>query len=266
MAARPRRPIVTFITDFGTKDQYVGVMKGVILSIAPSAAIVDLTHEVQVHEPAAARFLLAQSWPYFPKGSVHVAVVDPGVGSARRPILVEAQGHVFVGPDNGVLSDLIARPKAKTRHITNSRLCRSTISQTFHGRDIFAPVAAHLARGVPAARAGPLIDDAFRAASDAPIRTGRRTWIGSVVHVDRFGNLITNFAAADFPDITARRFELSVGLVKLIELQPSYAAGPAGQPLLIIGSSGNLEVAVNQDSAAARLGCATGSPVDLEMF
>ncbi|MBI5086414.1 MAG: SAM-dependent chlorinase/fluorinase, partial [Acidobacteria bacterium] len=155
-------PIITLLTDFGSRDPYAGIMKGVILSIAPRARIVDLSHEVEPFQVSQARFLLKQSWPYFPKGTIHVCVVDPGVGSARRPLLVQAAGHVFIGPDNGIFTDLLHLKAARVRHITNSKLFLKHVSQTFHGRDVFAPVAAHIAVGFAPAKAGPLVQDALR--------------------------------------------------------------------------------------------------------
>ncbi len=146
MRGKPGPPLITLLTDFGLKDHFVGVMKGVIASIAPAARIFDITHEVEPYAIAQARFLLAQSWPYFPKGTIHVAIVDPGVGSARRPILVQAHGQLFVGPDNGLFGDLLEVPRTKTRVISNRKLMLPSISTTFHGRDVFAPVC-----GVPRA-------------------------------------------------------------------------------------------------------------------
>ena len=170
-------PLITLLTDFGLKDHFVGVMKGVIASIAPAVRVIDITHEVEPYAIAQARFLLARSWPYFPKGTIHVVVVDPGVGSARRPVLVQAHGHTFVGPDNGLFTELFDEPGAKARLIANSKLMLSIVSSTFHGRDVFAPVAAHLALGVAASRVGPPITDAVRSASQA-VQAALGRWLG----------------------------------------------------------------------------------------
>lgn len=256
--------MITLLTDFGLRDPFVGVMKGVILSIAPQAVIVDVAHELESFQLSAARFALAQSWPHFPKKTIHVVVVDPGVGSARRPILVEAAGHVFVGPDNGLFSALLRMEGRRARWIRNEKLFRHPVSRTFHGRDIFAPVAAHLAKGLRPAQVGPLIQDALIDGSDAPIRTGKRTWSGQVLAVDRFGNCATSFRPEDLPQLRERPFILRIGLRELVNTVPSYAAIPAGEAAVIEASHGHLEVAANQQSAAKLLGIACGSPVELE--
>ncbi|MBL0161566.1 MAG: SAM-dependent chlorinase/fluorinase [Bryobacterales bacterium] len=266
MATTTRSGLITLLTDFGTQDHFVGVMKGVIAGIAPAARVVDITHEVGAHQVGQGRFLLGQSWPYFPKGTVHVCVVDPGVGTARRPIVVEAGGHLFVGPDNGILTDLLAVKGAKTRALTQAKWHLKNVSQTFHGRDIFAPAAAHLAKGAKVSEAGRLIEDALRLSSGVPQRTGRRFWNGEVAHVDHFGNLITNLAAAEFLPLAVKGLALKVGLTEVGKLVGSYAEAAEGEVVLITGSSGNLEVAMNQGSAARKLGVGLGSPVELEVW
>ena len=266
MPQRPSPPLITLLTDFGLQDHFVGVMKGVIAAIAPHARVIDITHAVEPYNLAQARFLLAQSWPYFPQTTIHVAVVDPGVGSARRAILVEARGQRFAGPDNGIFSELLDMPATKVRHITNAKLFLPDVSATFHGRDIFAPVAAHLAAGVAASRVGPLIADALREPPIAAQRTSERTWTGQVVYVDRFGNLITSLRLADLPDLARQAFLLQAGPVQLAALAPNYASGPPGRPILVAGSSGYLEIAANQDSAASRLGIGCGERVDLTLI
>lgn len=265
MPQRPSSPLITLLTDFGLKDHFVGVMKGVIAAIAPRARVIDITHEIEPYQIPQARFLLAQSWPWFPKGTTHVAVVDPGVGSERRPILVEARNHRFVGPDNGIFSDLLNLPETKVRHITNTKLFLPGVSATFHGRDIFAPVAAHLATGVAASRVGSLVTDALRLSPADAVRTSERTWTGQVVFVDRFGNLVTNLSLAELPDLTRRGFVLTLGSAELSELAPNYASGPPGKTIVVAGSSGCLEIAINQDSAALRLGVGCGARVDLTL-
>lgn len=240
-------------------------MKGVILGIAPNTEIVDITHDVTPFAIREGAFAIAQAYPYFPRRTIHVVVVDPGVGASRRPILVEAAGQYFVGPDNGVLSMVYLREKHKARHITNSKYFLSEVSSTFHGRDVFAPVAAHLAKGVRAAQFGKLIQDHLRPNFDRPVRTGKRYWSGSVLKVDRFGNLITNFRLDEFPDLPARPFEMTAGLLSVTRLASSYAEGAPGELVLVAGSSGYLEVAINQDSAAAKLKCGAGSPVELAL-
>jgi S-adenosyl-L-methionine hydrolase (adenosine-forming) len=269
ISASMRHPVISLTTDFGTADHYVGVMKAVILGIAPGARIVDISHEVPPFEIADGAYVIAQAARCFPPGSIHVVVVDPGVGSARRPILAEAAGQLFVAPDNGVLSmifEALPPSTGKVRHITADRYFLRPLSQTFHGRDIFAPVAAHLAAGVPPSRFGKRIRDHLRLDFFRPRRTGKRVWTGLVLHIDRFGNLVTSFRADEFPDVSAREFELNVGLEKLGKLARNFAAAQPGELVVIVGSSGYLEVVCNQASAARRLGCATGSPVELILY
>jgi len=257
-----RHPVISLTTDFGTADHYVGTMKGVILGIAPAARIVDVSHEIRPFEIAEGAYAIAQAARHFPAKSIHVVVVDPGVGSARRPILAEVGGRYFIAPDNGVLS-MIFDGREKVRHITNARYFLPEVSNTFHGRDIFAPVAAHLAAGVTPSRFGRLIRDHLRLDFFRPRRTGKHVWTGMVLHVDRFGNLITNFTMVD---LGGREFDLSVGLEKLTKLAANFAEIPAGELAVIAGSSGYLEVVANQASAAKRLGCGSGAPVELFLY
>ena len=261
------RPIITLTTDFGTADHFAAVMKGVILGIAPTAEIVDITHEIPPFSIPEAAFTIAEAYRWFPKKTIHVAVVDPGVGSLRRPLLMEAAGHLFVAPDNGVLSMVrAAEPRHKIREISNRKLMLPSLSQTFHGRDVFAPVAAHLAKGTLPPRVGPLVQDALQLRIAAPERTNKRTWTGAVLKVDRFGNLITNFRVSEFERIEEHPFELVIGFEKLQSLKSSYAESSFGEPFVIEGSSGYLEVAVNQGNAARQLGCAAGAPVELTIW
>ncbi len=190
-------------------------------------------------------------------------MIDPGVGTERRPLLVEAAGQFFVAPDNGVLSMVFAREKHKVRAITANRFFLDPVSHTFHGRDVFAPVAAHVAKGTPAARFGKLITDYRRLSFFQPECTAQNAWRGTVMKVDRFGNLITNFHITEFPHLHTRAFALSCGPARLTQLARTFAEGPADQACLIVGSSGYLEIVINQDSAAKRLDCGAGTPVEL---
>ncbi len=255
--------IITLTTDFGTSDHFAGTMKGVILGIAPAARIVDISNEVQPFEVSDGAFTIAQAYGYFPKKTIHVVVVDPGVGSTRRPLLAEMAGQYFVAPDNGVLSMIFAREKANVRHITSERYFLNPVSRTFHGRDIFAPVAAHLASGVPPARFGKRIDDHLRLTFERPTRTGKHTWTGSILKVDRFGNLITNLHIDEFPHVRTGPFQLNVGLQSVTRLALTFTECEPGEIFALVGSAGYLEVATNQGSAAKVLGCGTGSPVEL---
>ena len=256
-------PILTLTTDFGLSDHYVGVMKGVILGIAPAARIVDLCHQASAYEIGEAAFLIAQAYRYFPKKTVHVVVVDPGVGTARRPILAEAAGQYFVAPDNGVLGMIYTQEKHKVRLINNDRYFRKPVSRTFHGRDIFAPVAAHLAKGVAPARVGKIINDYLRPASSAPERTGKHVWTGTVLKVDHFGNVVTNFRLSDFPPTS---FEVVIGPHVVTRVARNYAECAPGELFTIEGSSGYLEISTGQGSAAKILGCAVGAPVELRIY
>jgi hypothetical protein len=249
--------LITLTTDFGAADHFVAAMKGVILGLAPRARIVDITHEIAPYDVNEAGFVLAQAWHWFPQGTTHVVVVDPGVGSERRPILLEAGGHYFVGPDNGVFSMIYAAGKHKVRVISNRKFMRTEVSRTFHGRDIFAPAAAYLTRKIPAASFGKLITD-YVHNSQAPA--------GSVLKVDRFGNLITNFHIDKFSGIQTRPFELRIGRQIIRRLALTYSDTEIGEVFVIVGSSGYLEIAANQENAAQKLGCGQGTPVELKLY
>ena len=260
---------LTFLTDYGLEDGFVAACHGVASRIVPGIRIIDITHLVPPGDVRRGAAVLAQTIPYLPVG-VHVAVVDPGVGTARRPILVEAAGQYFVGPDNGVLSMVYACAKHKVRTIANERYFRQPVSATFHGRDIFAPVAAHLAAGVPPARMGKPIEDYLRPEFAKPRRSGERTFSGSILKIDRFGNVVTNFHVRDFPDLCGTdafvcQPTMTIGRRKIAALARNYAACSPDVLFLIVGSSGYLEVSVNQGSAAKQLGCAAGQPVKLTM-
>ena len=260
------QPILTLTTDFGLSDHYVGVMKGVVLGICPRAQIVDICHEVRPFEISEGAYLIAQAYRYFPKKTVHVVVADPGVGTARRPILMEAAGQFFIAPDNGVLSMIYSREKHKIRLISNDQYFLKPVSRTFHGRDIFSPVGAHIAAGVPAAKMGKLIADYLRPAFQKPERTGKRTWVGRILKIDRFGNIVTNFHVSDFPDLERRDFAMNIGPRQIAVLVRNYAESGPGEVFLIEGSSGYIEVSVNQGSAAKVLGCETGAPAELMIW
>jgi S-adenosylmethionine hydrolase len=261
----PRGPI-TLTTDFGTRDHFAGTMKGVILGIAPRARIVDITHEIAPQEVSEAAFTIAQAWRYFPKGAIHVVVVDPGVGSARRPILCEAEGQYFIAPDNGVLSMIYDSARHKVRVISNEKLFLKNVSKTFHGRDVFAPAAAHLSKGLAPAKFGKVIHDAVRSFLLKPTRLSRHDWSGTILKADRFGNLITPFHVDEFPEVLERPIQVRAGLERITRLADTYAETAIGELFAIVGSSGYLEIVVNQGSAAKTLGVGTGSPVELEIF
>ncbi len=256
-------PIITLTTDFGLSDHYVGAMKGVILGICPRAQIIDITHLVTPYEIAEGAYVIAQACRTFPKKTVHVVVVDPGVGTARRPILMEAAGQFFIAPDNGVLANIYLREPHKIRVITNERYFRHPVSRTFHGRDIFAPAGAHLAAGVRPAQFGKRIEDYLRPVFQKPQRAGKRTWTGQILKIDRFGNIITNFYAEDFPNLEAQNVVFSVGPQEVTVIARNYAETGPGELFAIVGSSGYYEISISQASAAQRIGCVVGGPVEL---
>ena len=259
------RPIITLITDFGTRDHFVGVLHGVIRGICREADIVDITHEVAPFQIGQGAFLLAQTVPYFPEGTIHVAIVDPGVGTERRPVLVECSGYYLIGPDNGVLASTYSGQPHTARQITNESLFRNEVSRTFHGRDVFAPVAAHLASGVAPELVGPTIDNHWKLSFQEPQRTSKRAWSGTVLHIDRFGNLITNFHIRDFEKLTSVPFTVFVGPRQITSLAANYSQIPLGEVAAVIGSSGHLEICANQQSAHLLTGVGLGAPCDLQL-
>jgi hypothetical protein len=253
--------LITLTTDFGTQDWFVGTIKGVILGIASRAVIVDITHEIPAGDIRAGAFALAASCHFFPKGTVHVAVVDPGVGGARKAIAVQTANYFFVGPDNGVLSWALAKEKIKSvRRLENANYLLRPVSRTFHGRDIFAPVAAHLAGGLPVGKLGPAQKDFVKLPWPRP-RVQPNRIEGEVVFIDRFGNAITNIANADLS--TPNHLKIFLGHKPLCPVKHFYQSVPAGQAAAVPGSSGFLEIAVNGGSAAKRFGLKTGDRVSV---
>ena len=263
----PSRPIITLTTDFGVADHFVGTLKGVILEIAPDAEIIDICHSVQAFDVLDGALTIAQAYSYFPTGTVHVVVIDPGVGTARRPILVSTDRHNFVAPDNGVLSMVYAREeRLHVRHITAQHYFLQPLSNTFHARDIFAPIAAYLAKGVDSLKFGEEVTDFVRFNAPKPKPGEANTLRGVVLKVDRFGNLVTNISAQDAPALFAaepRPFKITVGKTEITEMQANYAQGAPGQVFGIAGSMGYLEIAANRASAAQMVGAAKGSEVQL---
>ncbi len=240
-------------------------MKGVMLGICPGAQLVDISHEITPYAIPEAAFTLEQAWRCFPEGTVHLVVVDPGVGSARRPILVEAGGHCFVAPDNGVLTMLYeSTVKQRVREITASSHFREPVSQTFHGRDIFAPVAAQIAGGLQPSRLGRRIDDYARLDFAKPVRRGPKRWTGAVLKIDRFGNVITNFESAAWT-LVDQRFEMKIGRRSVTSLARHYAGMKTGELFAIAGSAGYLEISMDQKSAAETVGARAGSLVELRL-
>ncbi len=263
--AEPR--IVTFTTDFGLNDAFVGIMHGVVLNIEPATRIVDICHAVASYDVLDGAWSIAQAYRFFPPRTAHVVVVDPGVGSERRPILAETEGYVFVAPDNGVLSMVEARePKFTARHITADRYFLNPVSQTFHGRDVFAAVAGWLSKGIEPAEFGPEITDYVRLPLPTVERIGDNSLRGVVLKVDKFGNLITNIGQQEAPELFAASVPPASILISgetIPRLYRSYAEGAEGEYFAIIGSSGYLEIAARQASAADKLSAGVGSPVGI---
>lgn len=252
---------ITLLTDFGTADYFVASMKGVILSASPAAEMVDITHDIPAHDVESAAFVLEAASATFPEGTVHLAVVDPGVGSARRPLIVSGR-HLFVGPDNGLLSFVYDRdPTAATFEVTAEHLFRHPVSRTFHGRDIFAPIAAALSLGVPPATLGRRIHDPVRLPPRVPERGPDGEISGRILHVDRFGNLVTSLPSATLPP--GAPFRLRLGSQDIRRARSFYAEGPEGELFVIAGSAGYLEVSLMGASAAERLGVSRGDPLTL---
>ncbi len=259
--------LITFTTDFGLSDPFVGILHGVVLNIQPDAAIVDISHAVPSYDLFDGAWTIAQAYRFFPPRTVHVVVVDPGVGSQRRPIIVETDDYIFVAPDNGVLSLVEARePKFTVRHVTAERYFLQPMSQTFHGRDVFAPVAAWLSKGVGPAEFGPEISDYQRLLLPQVERIGDNSLRGVVLKVDKFGNLITNISQREAPQLFVPQppaVEILLAGSTITRLRSSYAEGEDGELFAIVGSSGYLEIAARQASAAEKLDAGSGAAVGI---
>lgn len=256
-------PIITLTSDFGLRDGYVGAMKGVICSIAPDARIVDVAHLIPPQDVVHGAFALAHAAPFFPVGTIHVGVVDPGVGTARAPICVVCDGQYFVGPDNGLFA--ICAHEAKTWEVyqlTNAAFFRPEVSPTFHGRDIFAPVGAHLARGVRPAQLGPRLDKP-RPLELPLLAEEDGVLYGEVVYIDSFGNAVTNISQPHLAALAHRAPHITVGNATIHGISRTYADRAPQSPLALMGSGGLLEIAVCCGHAATQLALTRGSAVTL---
>ncbi len=267
--------IITLTTDFGLNDGFVGTMKGVILGINPEATIVDITHDIAPQNIEQGAFLFANAVKYFPANTIHVVVVDPGVGSARRPIAMQIGETIFVAPDNGVLSRAILNSEFRIQnseignrkseseiraiYLNRSEYWLPRVSSTFHGRDIFAPVAAHLSRGIALDALGDPIDDWVRLAPGLPTRRADGALVGKVMRIDRFGNIITNIADEMLAGQARARIEIAGSSVNGIK--QTYADVARGKVVALIGSSGHLEIAVRDGNAAQMLGVQLGDEI-----
>jgi S-adenosyl-L-methionine hydrolase (adenosine-forming) len=259
-----KSPLITLTTDFGTTSPYVAAMKGVVLSINPAATLLDLTHSIRPQDLRHANYFLTSSIPYFPPDTIHLCVVDPGVGSERAALYVKANGQQLVGPDNGIFSGVIrkANKPITVRQLTDHRYWRSRVSQTFHGRDIFAPVAAHLSLGIDPSALGPELPEPVELPTHSAV-TFENRWQGEVQFVDDFGNLITNIPACKLKLLPVK---VSVAGVPGVILRwvRTYSDATQGELVSLFSSDGYFEIAEVNGNAAKRLGVAAGAVVELE--
>jgi S-adenosylmethionine hydrolase len=257
--------LITFTTDFGLNDHYVGTMKGVILSINPAAQIVDISNSVQSFDVLDGALTIVQAYNYFPSGTVHMVVVDPGVGTTRRPLLVDTGRHLFVAPDNGVLSLVYEREeRVSVRHITAEHYFLQPVSSTFHGRDIFSAIAAWISKGVGPSKFGDEITDYARFAAPKPHAVSDKLLKGVVLKVDKFGNLITNVTPADLPALFSPEpppFKVLIAKDEITKITRSYAEGTPGEVFVLLNSMGFLEIASHRGDAATLVGAGKGSDV-----
>jgi len=263
---KKERGIITLLTDFGTEDGYVAAMKGVILSINPDATIIDISHQIPPQDITAGAFVLSQSAPFFPRGTVHIAVVDPGVGGKRKPILIETDKYFFVGPDNGIFSIVLQNERIRRKiHLTNKDYFLGYISSTFHGRDIFSPVGAYLSLGIDPALFGKKIKTLTSLDVKKPFaRDGKIT--GRIMHIDRFGNLITNIDEGLLKRVFKNKaFEIKIGGNIIKRLVPSYAYAKGDEAVSLIGSSGLLEIAIKEEKASTEMGVVKGDRVEVRL-
>lgn len=258
-------PAVVLMTDFGTGDTYVGQMKGVILTIAPETRIIDLTHAVTPQDVTEGAFLLERALPYLPPASIVVAVIDPGVGTSRRAIAVEAGGRRFLAPDNGLLTTILdMHGSGACVEVTNRQYIAPERSRTFHGRDVFSPAAAHLASGIALEALGPALDPAscMKLAMPGCTALGKGVWEGGVIFSDRFGNLVTSIDSSLAAE--EDRWSLVLPDGTALPVQETYGNVPEGEPLAYRGSFGTLEVGVRDASAIERFGLSRGERIRLE--
>jgi len=257
--------VVTLLTDFGTADYFVAAVKGVVLTINPLVSLVDITHDIPPQDIETGAFTLLTCYRDFPEGTIHVAVVDPGVGSSRRPIVVRAGGYYFVGPDNGLFSYVYDRESSvEVFHVTADQYFRRSPSPTFHGRDIFAPVAGALSKALNPGALGPQITDQVRLTPLAPTKDDTGKLNARIIHIDRFGNCITNLTPGDLLETQSFKLHVNGKVIETVRRFFTDKHGPKEEIFAIWGSAGFLELAVNGASAAAVLGARRGAPVFVE--
>jgi S-adenosyl-L-methionine hydrolase (adenosine-forming) len=255
--------LITLTTDFGLDDAFVGIMKGVIAGIDPQAKIIDLTHGIPSQDIMAGALSLRHSVAYFPPGTIHVAVIDPGVGSARRPLLIESNHTYFIGPDNGVLSLALGdSPTVQVIELGNPKYQLQPTSGTFHGRDIFAPAAAYLSRGVSPAEFGEKLGNFAKLALPKIVRT-TNALAGEVIYIDKFGNLFTNIEQRDLTGLASRTLIISLGDLQIRGIAANYACAKSGELIAVLNSWGLLEIAANKGNAANKTGAKVGDNVKI---
>jgi S-adenosylmethionine hydrolase len=261
-----RNRIITLLTDFGTKDHYVASMKGTILGINPRSTLIDISHQISPQDIQEGAFLLASTFSSFPKGTIHLSVVDPGVGGPRRPILIVTSHYYFIGPDNGLFTLVLQREKVKQVVVlTNRKYFLSRVSSTFHGRDVFAPVAAHLSLGITPKSFGDEIDSWESLRITKPDQKGRELR-GEVLHIDAFGNLISNIDEKTFFDFTrSHDFLIKMGGQSIHGLKKGYWEGEQGEVMALIGSGGFLEVSIRERSAQELLHMKRGDKIKVRI-
>ncbi|HEX6283638.1 MAG TPA: SAM-dependent chlorinase/fluorinase [Pyrinomonadaceae bacterium] len=256
--------VITLLTDFGTADYFVAAVKGVIITSNPRVSIIDVTHEIPPQDIESGAFTLLTCYRDFPAGTIHVAVVDPGVGSSRRPIVVSAGSHYFVGPDNGLFSYVYDNePSHETFHITADEYFRQPVSSSFHGRDVFAPIAAALSKGIQPHALGPRITDEVRLTPLSPVKQNDGNVEGRIIHIDRFGNCITNFTPADTPGSKQPELLVNGQVIRTVRGFFTDEHGAKDEVFAIWGSAGFLELSINGRSAAAHLRAHRGDAVIL---
>ena len=265
----PTQRLITLTTDFGGSDYFVGAMKGVILTINPDVRMVDITHGIQSYDVLDGALTIAHAAACYPADTIHLVVVDPGVGSSRRPILAEIDKQYFVAPDNGVLSLLYEKAeRTQVRHITATHYFRQPVSNTFHGRDVLGPVAAWMTKGVEPAKFGEAVSDYVRFTTPKPKLVDGNTIKGIVLKTDKFGNLVTNLRAEDIPQLFAEPtppFRIVVNNCEITELRTSYANAPEGKVFAILGSMGYLELSANRRPASQLAGAGKGVELTLTL-
>lgn len=259
--------VITFISDFGIRDAYAGIMKGIVLTFNPNARLIDITHGIPPHDIINASFMLANAYEYFPPGTIHVAVVDPGVGGGRKNIAVLTENYFFVGPDNGIFTIVLSKEKVlEIREIKNSPFVMEKISNTFHGRDIFAPCAGNLSAGKNFSDVGPVINN-IKYLEYPKVNTMGNTLTGEIVSIDSFGNMITNIYEEAVRSFTGKQeFEIYFATERFNIIESHYNDVPIGKPLVLFGSSGYLEISMNGGSASSYFMTPLGSTVTIQLL